>query len=75
MLSGPLFDKLDYIARQIRKNEQPFGGIQLVLAGDFLQVIHNIHNIHTYTYPWYISVAYVPIMYEYMYGDTICMII
>jgi ATP-dependent DNA helicase PIF1 len=38
MLSGPLFDKLDYIARQARNNEQPFGGIQLVLAGDFLQV-------------------------------------
>jgi hypothetical protein len=29
MLSGDLFDKLNYIAQKIRKNEQPFGGIQV----------------------------------------------
>lgn len=38
MLSPELFDKLDAIARQIRNNNVPFGGIQLILSGDFLQL-------------------------------------
>jgi ATP-dependent DNA helicase PIF1 len=38
MLSPELFDKLEYIARTVRKNERPFGGIQLILTGDFLQL-------------------------------------
>ncbi len=29
MLSAELFDKLDYIARSIRKRPEPFGGIQV----------------------------------------------
>jgi ATP-dependent DNA helicase PIF1 len=31
MLSGDFFDKLEYVARKIRKNEEPFGGIQVSL--------------------------------------------
>ena len=38
MLSPELFDKLEYVARRIRNNDKPFGGIQLVLSGDFLQL-------------------------------------
>jgi ATP-dependent DNA helicase PIF1 len=38
MLDGQLFSKLEYLARTIRKNDQPFGGIQLVLVGDFCQL-------------------------------------
>ena len=38
MIDCALFDKLEYIARRIRKSEQPFGGIQLILTGDFLQL-------------------------------------
>ncbi|KAF7306584.1 ATP-dependent DNA helicase PIF1 [Mycena indigotica] len=38
MIDGRLFDKLEEIARIIRGNEQPFGGIQLVLSGDFFQL-------------------------------------
>ena len=38
MLSPHLFDKLEQLARVIRKNDRPFGGIQLVLTGDFLQL-------------------------------------
>lgn len=38
MLSHELFDKLENIARRIRRNEKPFGGIQLVLSGDFCQL-------------------------------------
>lgn len=37
MLSGQLFDKLEEIARRVRKNDLPFGGIQLLLCGDFYQ--------------------------------------
>ena len=38
MLSAELFDKLEKIARTIRENNQPFGGIQLILSGDFCQL-------------------------------------
>ena len=38
MLDGNLLDKLEAIARLIRKNDEPFGGIQLVLIGDFCQL-------------------------------------
>lgn len=38
MISAELFDKLSYIGSEIRKNEKPFGGIQLVLVGDLLQL-------------------------------------
>ncbi|KAK2957062.1 putative ATP-dependent DNA helicase RRM3 [Blattamonas nauphoetae] len=38
MLDGMLFDKLDYIARTIRNDQRPFGGIQLIITGDFYQL-------------------------------------
>jgi ATP-dependent DNA helicase PIF1 len=38
MVDGELFDKLEAIARNIRNNARPFGGIQLVITGDFFQL-------------------------------------
>jgi len=38
MVDGVLFDKLEAIARIVRKNAKPFGGIQLVITGDFFQL-------------------------------------
>jgi PIF1-like helicase/Zinc knuckle len=38
MVDGELFDKLENIARMIRKSGRPFGGIQLVMTGDFFQL-------------------------------------
>lgn len=38
MLSGPMLDILDYIFRIIRNNDVVFGGMQLVLCGDFFQL-------------------------------------
>ena len=38
MVDGDLFDKLEAIARQIRNNGRPFGGMQLVITGDFFQL-------------------------------------
>lgn len=38
MLSPDLFDKLEEIARIVRGNDLPFGGLQLILTGDFLQL-------------------------------------
>ncbi|KAG6866015.1 hypothetical protein C0991_009423 [Blastosporella zonata] len=37
-MDGRLFDKLEYIARVVRKSKKPFGGLQLVLSGDFFQL-------------------------------------
>ncbi|XP_043942728.1 ATP-dependent DNA helicase PIF1 [Protopterus annectens] len=38
MVEGELFDKLEAIARVVRKRNEPFGGIQLIVCGDFLQL-------------------------------------
>ena len=38
MLDPSFFDKLDDIARTLRSNQDPFGGMQVVLTGDFFQL-------------------------------------
>ena len=38
LISPELFDKLDFIGRNIRNNSKPFGGIQLIVSGDWLQL-------------------------------------
>jgi ATP-dependent DNA helicase PIF1 len=38
MIDADMWDKLEEIARVIRRNSQPFGGIQLTVSGDFLQL-------------------------------------
>ena len=38
MVDSELFDKLEEIARLIRNNGRPFGGIKLVITGDFFQL-------------------------------------
>lgn len=38
MVDAPLFAAAEYIARKVRSDPRPFGGIQLVLSGDFLQL-------------------------------------
>lgn len=38
MLSNVLLDKIDELVRKCKKNDLPFGGIQLILSGDFLQL-------------------------------------
>lgn len=38
MVDGDLFTKLNQIAQSIRSNSKPFGGIQLILVGDFYQL-------------------------------------
>lgn len=38
MVDGELFDKLEQVARELRNNGRPFGGIQLVVTGDFFQL-------------------------------------
>jgi len=38
MIDGILFDKVNEIAKLLRGNRKPFGGIQLVCTGDFFQL-------------------------------------
>lgn len=38
MMTAKLFDKLNSVAKKIRKSTEFFGGIRLVLCGDFLQL-------------------------------------
>jgi len=38
MLPGDFLDALDDVARKVRRSPDPFGGLQLVFSGDFLQL-------------------------------------
>lgn len=38
MMSASIFEKIDVIFQTLRKSKLPFGGIQLILTGDFLQL-------------------------------------
>lgn len=38
MLPGYLFTKIDKFMQHVRKNNAPFGGVQIVLLGDFMQL-------------------------------------
>ena len=38
MLSKRLFELLDFVAKTVRRNDKPFGGIQLIFSGDFYQL-------------------------------------
>ncbi|XP_078032506.1 pif1 DNA helicase [Augochlora pura] len=38
MVDAAYFDKIEAVARFIRRNERPFGGMQLILCGDFFQL-------------------------------------
>jgi len=38
MMTAELFEKLEEIARKVRRIDRPFGGLQIVLVGDFFQL-------------------------------------
>jgi ATP-dependent DNA helicase PIF1 len=38
MLGVSLFENLDYVMKEVRKSQRPFGGLKLLLSGDFLQL-------------------------------------
>ena len=38
MMAGSFLDKLDFVASRARNDRRPFGGVQLVVCGDFFQL-------------------------------------
>lgn len=38
MIEGDLLDKIDAVGRAARFSDRPFGGVQLIVSGDFLQL-------------------------------------
>jgi len=38
MISAPVFDLINELLKAVRQSEKPFGGLQLILFGDFLQL-------------------------------------
>jgi hypothetical protein len=38
MIAPRYFDMIDRICKEIRDSDEPFGGIQMVISGDFLQL-------------------------------------
>ncbi|WWD16729.1 hypothetical protein CI109_101160 [Kwoniella shandongensis] len=50
MIDATLFDKLEEIARKIRRDPRPFGGLQLILSGDFFQLPPVAKGSNTYAF-------------------------
>lgn len=44
MLSASRLDSVNLVCQQIRQNTQPFGGLQVVMAGDFFQLPPVVRN-------------------------------
>lgn len=61
MMGRELLEKLDYIARNIRKSSHAFGGITLVLSGDFLQLCP-VRQEWCFTSPIWEEMKLVPIL-------------
>src|SRR5690242_13397662 len=38
VVSAEMFDKIDALARKYRRDQRPFGGLQLIVMGDFFQL-------------------------------------
>lgn len=38
MVDPKFLDKLEYIARTLRRSDKPFGGMQIIMTGDFFQL-------------------------------------
>lgn len=51
MLSGRAFDYLDFHCRKIREDKRPFGGIQIIGTGDFLQ-LPPVRTNPSHPYDW-----------------------
>ena len=50
MMSAVLFEKIDLICQRIKRNKKFFGGIQLVITGDFLQLLPVFNNMNSAIY-------------------------
>lgn len=52
MLSGSLFNLLNHIARKVCDSEEAFGGIRLIMCGDFYQLppIHEIEGVKDFVF-------------------------
>lgn len=47
MMSASIFDKIEEIARGVRGNEEPFGGLQVICVGDFYQLPPVVKNSYS----------------------------
>jgi len=50
MLSAGFFDMADQVLRYIRRNDEPFGGMQIVCSGDFFQLPPVTRETREYRY-------------------------
>lgn len=58
MLDPKIFDLLDRIGRRVRGSSLPFGGLQLIVCGDFAQVCGKSARV----YPFLVLVGFVDLI-------------
>ena len=79
MLSPELFEKLDFIGKNLRKNlYKPFGGIQLVFVGDFYQLppiknssISSDSSSNSNDTGYKDKLSYLKVIYEHTFDEII----
>ena len=54
MLGAEVFEKVEFICRQIRSNSCPFGGVHLILCGDFYQ-LPPVRSSYLFKSPYFVS--------------------
>jgi DNA-binding NarL/FixJ family response regulator len=52
MISPDLFETIDRILRKFKNTEQPFGGVQVILSGDFFQLPPISKNLREEKFIW-----------------------
>lgn len=59
MMSDSLFELIDKIGKSIRRNNHPFGGIQVILSGDFYQLAPMNDKKYCFQSPlWYENMTF-----------------
>lgn len=65
MIDGALFDALEALARGIRGKQEPFGGIQLILAGQKCSTLSAVSSLGVLSAAQFFLYAGGQIMYAY----------
>ena len=69
MMGGSYFDRLNEVCKLIRGNDKPFGGIQLIVTGDFYQ-LPPIEDVYCFESKSWTELDFHPIVLDKVYRYT-----
>ena len=69
MLDPKIFDLLDRIGRRVRGSSLPFGGLQLIVCGDFAQVCGK--SARVCTRPWWLLALLISLLRKVLFMNCV----